>query len=139
LYWDVARKYGIEDCLRKNVGWIIQGEQGDRKVQGNKYRLDAPRLWVFNIIDSKGYQLNYHEMVGFCNKWGLTPVPLIVDGVQLDEISKTIEGWVDFSKGKSRINPEIPREGIVIRSIVKGKKIFSFKVINPDFLLKFDN
>ena len=42
---------------------------------------------------------------------------------------------VELSKGKSVINPKIQREGIVAR--LKEKR-FSFKIINPDFLLKFN-
>ena len=32
----------------------------------------------------------------------------------------------------------IPREGVVVRCIEDGKKVLSFKVINPNFLLKYD-
>ena len=42
---------------------------------------------------------------------------------------------VEYSKGCSILNNKTMREGIVVRSIEKDKFI-SFKVINPEFLLK---
>lgn len=42
---------------------------------------------------------------------------------------------VEYSKGKSLINPDILREGIVVRNYEKN---ISFKVINPEFLLKYE-
>jgi hypothetical protein len=46
----------------------------------------------------------------------------------------TIPEMVEYAKGKS-ILADVPREGIVVRSY---KKMVSFKVINPDFLLKYE-
>ena len=57
---------------------------------------------------------------------------------KLKDIATTVEDMVKYSSGKSRINPKIEREGVVIRCIKNGKKILSFKVINPNFLLKYD-
>lgn len=37
LYWKIAKKYNLEQILRENPTLTIQGEQGDTKVQGNKY------------------------------------------------------------------------------------------------------
>ena len=59
--------------------------------------------------------------------------------IKLSELGSTVQDLVEFSKGKSVINPNIEREGVVIRCIENGNKILSFKVINPEFLLKFDN
>jgi hypothetical protein len=47
------------------------------------------------------------------------------------------------SEGASRLNPQIQREGIVLRPLVEeydedvGGRL-SFKVINPKFLMKYD-
>lgn len=142
LYWRIAEKYGIEKILRENPHLTIQGEQGDTKVQGNKYGIKEPCLWVFNIIDhEKGYHYNIDEMIEFCYKYGLCWVPRLSLSnipVKLSDIGTTVQDVVEFSRGKSRINPSIEREGVVVRCIKNGQKILSFKVINPDFLLKFD-
>lgn len=145
LYWKIAKKYNIEQILRENPTLTIQGEQGDTKVQGNKYDIKEPRFWVFNVIDhERNYHYNYEEMKKFCEDNGLIPVPLVAwesnkTTVPLYKLGSTLQELVEFSKGKSTINNKIHREGVVIRCIENGKKILSFKVINPDFLLEYEN
>ena len=149
LYWRIAKKYNIEQILKENPTLTIQGEQGDTNVQGNKYGITEPTMWVFNIIDhKKHYHYNYEEMLEFCINNNLLVVPLIGKKLnnysnkihcKLSELGSTVQDLVEFSKGKSVINPNIEREGVVIRCIENGNKILSFKVINPEFLLKFDN
>ena len=145
LYWKIAQKYNIEQILRENPTLTIQGEQGDTKVQGNKYGIKEPTMWVFNIIDhEKNYHYGYYEMYDFCEKYKLNIVPFVstipfTDFMycKLSSLGSTVQELVEFSKGKSVI-ADIPREGIVVRCVENGKKLLSFKVINPDFLLKFD-
>lgn len=144
LYWKIAKKYNIEQILRENPTLTIQGEQGDTKVQGNKYGIAEPTMWVFNIIDhEKNYQYDYFEILDFCRKYKLNIVPSIFglsDNFKtlpsLQDIGTTVQELVEFSKGKSILNNKVDREGIIVRCIENGKKILSFKVINPDFLLK---
>lgn len=136
LYWKIAQKYNIEHILRENPTLTIQGEQGDTRVQGNKYGIKEPRLFVFNIIDhEKHYHYNINEILHFCNKYNLEMVPLLFIGV-LSTIGSTVQEVVEFSKGESRL-ANIPREGVVIRCVENGKKLLSFKAINPDFLLRY--
>lgn len=135
LYWKIAKKLKIDELLLSN-NLTIQGELGDMKVQGNKYGISEMKLWVFNVINhSTKYQFNYDEMKKFCDDNGLTTVPL-VKKCKLSEIGTTVNDFVEFSKGKS-VLANIPREGVVIRCVEDGKVIFSFKSINPDFLLAY--
>ena len=139
LYWKIAEKYNIEQTLSKNPDISIQGEQGNTKVQGNKYGINGIRMWVFNIINHKQhYHYDFDEMKEFCDKYGMETVPL-VKKCKLKELGTTVDEIIEFSKGKSLINPKIEREGVVVRCIQNGKKIFSFKAINPNFLLKHEN
>lgn len=146
LYWKIARKYNIEKILKENPTLTIQGEQGDTKVQGNKYGIKEPTLWVFNIIDhERKYHYDYDEMRAFCEIYDLGVVyriPIKVDGEMiinplLSELGTTVSEIIERAKGKSLI-ADIPREGIVVRCIDNGQKILSFKAINPDFLLKYE-
>lgn len=137
LYWKIAKKYNIEQILRDNPHLTIQGEQGDSRIQDNKYGIKEPTLWVFNVIDhEKGYHYNEYEMAYFCHKNGLNVVPYLDNGIRLGALGSTVQELVEFSKGKSTL-ADIPREGIVVRCIENGIKRLSFKVINPDFLLKY--
>ena len=153
LYWRIATKYNIEKILTENPTLTIQGEQGNTNVQKNKYGIKEPTMWVFNIIDhEKDYHYNYTEMADFCNKYNLPIVPIITHTFKLpnsnsevstifpflSDLGSTVHELVEFSKGKSVINPKIEREGVVVRCIENGKKFFSFKVINPNFLIKND-
>lgn len=138
LYWKIAKKYNIEQILRENPTLTIQGEQGDTKVQGNKYGIKEPTMWVFNIIDhEKNYHYNRCEMEQFCHDHNLDIVPL-VETCKLSELGTSVSDLIEFSKGKS-VLANIHREGVVIRCIENGEKILSFKVINPDFLIKYDD
>lgn len=138
LYWKIAKKYNIEQILKENPTLTIQGEQGDTKIQGNKYGIKEPTMWIFNIIDhEKNYHFGYGEIETFCKKYNLNYVPLITD-ITLFKLGSTVQQLVEFSKGKSIINPNVEREGIVVRCIENGKKLLSLKVINPEFLLKYE-
>lgn len=138
LYWIIAEKYNLENVLRKNPNITIQGEQGDTKVQGNKYKLEESKMWVFNIIDhGKNYLYDYDEMVEFCEKHNLDYVSLITK-CKISDIGNSVNDFIEYSKGKS-VLANIPREGVVIRSTINGQKMLSFKVVNPDFLLKYED
>ena len=82
-------------------------------------------------------------MQTFCKCYGLNVVPILgigkysISNPKLSELGSTVQELVEFSKGKS-VLANIQREGIVVRCIENGKKLLSFKVINPEFLLKYN-
>lgn len=146
LYWEIARKYNIEKILREEYRrsgktLTVQGEQGSKLVQKNKYGINEPRFWIFNIIDNQtGIHFNLNEMEKFrydYNKLSGQELELVPVLDTEFKLKSTVAEMVEYSKGKSMINNKIEREGIVVRNIEGGDKI-SFKVINPNFLLKWD-
>jgi len=137
LYWRIAKKYNLEKICKKFPGIVIQGEQGNVGVQGNKYLLEEPKLWIFNVIMPNGKHLGENGIKVFCKNHDLTTVPFIRNCI-LSELGSTVEELVKYSEEKSLVNTKIQREGIVIRCIEDDKKILSFKVINPKFLLKHE-
>jgi hypothetical protein len=58
-------------------------------------------------------------------------------------LDHSVDGLVAFAEGTSVLNPKIHREGVVLRPFAEeydediGGRL-SFKVINPKFLLKYD-
>ena len=54
------------------------------------------------------------------------------------ELNHAIDELVMMSYGKSALNPSTEREGIVMRTADTDGGRLSFKVINPNFLLKYD-
>lgn len=133
-YWRVSEKYNIEKTLRAMIGsyeWIaIQGECIASNVQGNKYHVTEPDLFVFNLIYPTG-RLDSMTAKGICEKNGLQFVPIVdTDYVMPD----TVEEVLEYAHGESKLYPTL-REGIVFRSY-DGK--YSFKAVDPLFLIKYD-
>jgi RNA ligase (TIGR02306 family) len=146
-YLETAKALDIANRLKqykKNTGHdiYIQGEQMGEGIQGNKYGMPKGSfLFVFNVYDitEKRYFSNF-EVKNFCIEYGFTCVPRVYEG---EFIWNNMEEILEFSKGNSLLH-DIPREGIVIRSAKalppeRGMaNQLSFKVINPDFLVKYN-
>ena len=134
-YWSVAKKYKLEEVLHKLIGnneWVaIQGECVAPNVQGNKYHVNEPDLYVFNLIYPNG-RVNSIEAKKTMNDLGLKFVPIIDERVSLK--GKTVNEVLEYATGKSELYNTL-REGIVFRSL-DGKN--SFKAVSPDFLMKHD-
>ena len=137
IYWKVAEKYNLEKILKENPNLTIQGECCDTKIQGNKYGFTDVRFFVFNIINHRtGYQFDSKEMWEFCGRYNLQMVPLL-ELSKLSDIGATVDDFLNYASKNSTL-ANVPREGVVIRCIENGNKIFSFKAINNNFLLKYN-
>lgn len=146
-YWKVARELDVERKLMGEVNKLplnvaLQGELIGMGVQGNKYKLSGLEFRVFNVFDiDKGRNLDYYDFKDVVYNLGLTPVPLVSEDYILP---KTVDEMVEYSKGKSLLNKDSHREGVVLRPLVEEydedlRGRLSFKVINPLFLLKYDD
>ncbi|MDB5348482.1 MAG: ligase [Schlesneria sp.] len=118
----------------------IQGEVIGPGIQKNKYGLDRVDLRVFNIFDIGQYRLIdrsvYLQALVAVELMGVPELgPIVLD--------HTIDQLVELSIGVSTLQSKTQREGIVFRPDVEqfdqdvGGRL-SFKVINPQFLLKYD-
>lgn len=133
-WWTVARQYKLKEALEALIGEaeyaVIQGEVIGEGIQGNKYGIKGYDFYVFNIVFPAGSCSN--ELIQYLtNNVGLKAVPLVSRNFRLKD---TIAECVEMAKGKSVLK-DIQREGIVVRNNEKG---LSFKIINPDFLLKYE-
>ena len=140
-WWEVTRKLKLKDILMKiETPILCQAENMGPKIQGNKYKLIEPDIYVFNLIVN-GKRQPWSDLVKFCNENNLKTVPLICDSfIPAKEIGKKIDcafdthevvNWMlEYSKGKSLLFNR-NREGIILR--LKSDPHVSFKVINPDF------
>ena len=130
-FWSVAEKYNIEEVLHKLIGdneWVaIQGECIASNVQGNKYKVTEPDLYVFNLIYPSG-RVGSVEAKKIVDKYGLKFVPIIDEAADIKGMSEVL----DYATGKSQLYDTL-REGIVFRSL-DGKQ--SFKAVSPEFLIK---
>ena len=134
-YWTVAKKYNIEEVLHKFIGdneWVaIQGECVASNVQGNKYHVTEPDLYVFNLIYPTG-RADSLEAKKIVSEYGLKFVPVIDEFVSIKGMS--VNEVLDYATGNSQLYNTL-REGIVFRSL-DGKQ--SFKAVSPKFLMKYD-
>lgn len=135
IYWDLAFKYNIEDFLKSymqihtELKWVcIQGE-GVGTVQGNPLKLKEDDLYVFNFKDSENGRWSSEQGKALVETWGMKWVPILGQTTLPD----TMEEMKATAEGKSVVNPEVDREGIVYRSL-DGKE--SFKNVSNIYLLK---
>jgi RNA ligase (TIGR02306 family) len=141
----VARGLRLEEKLRAAGGRLggdlaIQAEVIGPGIQKNKYALPAVTLRVFNVLNLASYRLLDHtESLAVLTEMELESVPQL-GTLTLDH---TVDELVAFAEGASVLNPKIQREGVVLRPLAEeydediGGRL-SFKVINPKFLLKYD-
>jgi hypothetical protein len=146
-FWKAAIESDIENKLRqsgmKNVA--IQGELIGTGIQGNKYGLSGLEVWFFQVFDiDKQEYLSLYDFTWLMNVLELKHVPIISANYTL---CNSVDELVELSKGKSAL-AKVPREGIVIRPVKEVQDFdfnslhrsrLSFKVINPDFLLKYED
>ena len=138
-WWSIAESLQIERILKTyNFDLCVQGEIVGPGVQGNKYGLANLDFYVFNVWDitTQSY-LPYSTTKHFCEYNNLKMVPIVGEDIT---IPATVPEIVEMAKGKSILNPKVHREGLVIRTmnVLPNGEPVSFKAINPDFLLKYD-
>lgn len=138
--WNVARRNNLEDVLREQSNNLaIQGEIIGNGINMNRYQQIGQDIYIFSIYDITSHRFYTHDELGmFCEKYHLKMVPEVERATLGDDIDQIVE----MAKGKSALNPKIPREGIVFRPLTEEKDPdigrLSFKAINPDYLLKYD-
>lgn len=138
--WKLALSLGLEEKLRKIGSNIaLQGEIYGESIQKNKLKKKGHHFALFNVynIDTEQY-FNYEGLIGMAKLLKIETVPILTDS---HIISDSIQEYVEMSKIRSTICPEVWAEGIVIRPLTErsftGERV-SFKSINPNFLLKYE-
>lgn len=140
LYWQVAKNHDLAKILlslNKNIA--IQGEVIGPSLQKNRYALSEHTIKVYDVFDiDKHCYLNRSFLEELALSLGLELVPLLGDYV----IDEDLNALIDLSIGTSMLNPKVQREGIIIRPLIECQDEelgrLSFKVINPNYLLKYE-
>lgn len=134
-YWKIATKHNIEKSLIDFANYngyntiVLQGEIVGNGIQGNKYGISGLRFFAFNLVVD-GVSLPTEKMIPILNNMGIEIVPVLEGNWTLPG---TIDEAVQFANGKSVLANTL-REGVVVRNYEKG---ISFKIISPEFLLKW--
>lgn len=116
-YWKAARNSNLTSIIQ-TLGPIsaIYGELCGPSIQKNIYRLNDHKVFVFDIKDS-GKWMGWDEFKSFTEIHSLQTAPILFVGKLKDFLNgKSIQ---ESSNGKSLINPEALREGIVVKPVTE--------------------
>lgn len=134
--WIVAKKYDLPNKLKflgKNIA--IQGELLSPGVQGNSYNFKDIDVRFFTAYDiDNGRRLTFEGLETLTSHLKVKMVPVLEKSYILPH-ENLVEHMLQYAEGKSILNPNIEREGIVVRGL---DKTFSFKAISNVFLLNHD-
>ena len=132
-FWQAVANLGLREKMEQlGRRLAVQGELIGPGIQKNRYQLKKQQLFVFNVFDIEqfGY-LEKEEMNSVCQTLGLEVVPFI-DNLKVPD---TIDEILEFAQGKSVLNSQTEREGLVwVHG--SGKDRISFKTISNKFLAK---
>jgi RNA ligase (TIGR02306 family) len=141
FYSEIAQRFDIEAVMRKTdlKSFAIQGEIVGPKVSKNPLKLKDLDFFIFHVFDIDNQQyLDWTSTKILAEEMGMKVVPSIHDHFVIDG-DTTVETILEMADGKSLINKDKRREGIVVRSRDLQKRQFgkvSFKAISNRYLLK---
>jgi RNA ligase (TIGR02306 family) len=146
-YWKVARNLDLENkLLALGTNIALQGELIGEGIQSNKYKIRAQTCTFFNAFNIDTHEhLGFEELKTLLTQLDLTMVPILSTTYLLEN---NIDAIVKMATIKSTLNKDVWAEGIVIRPLLSQSEFeemkksgvgrFSFKAINPEFLLKYE-
>ncbi len=136
IYWDMAFKYDIEAHLKEYLEQnpdcpyvCIQGESVG-SVQGNPLKLAEDDFYCFNFIDGRVGRVDSVTGRDIVAAWNIKWVPILDTNYMMPA---DMEEFKEFATAKSVVNPNVLREGIVLRDPTND---FSFKNVSREYLLK---
>jgi RNA ligase (TIGR02306 family) len=132
-FWKVARELQIEEKLSEyGRNLAIQGELIGEGIQGNPYNIKGHTVRFFNVfdIDSQTYYGLPMFLALFEHQLKLETVPFLTNLTM--KLPQTIDECLAFADGKSALNQNFDREGVVFRTMDRN---ISFKAISNKFLL----
>jgi hypothetical protein len=136
IYWDMAFKYNIENKLLgylqryPDVNYVcVQGESVG-SVQGNPLKLNEDQFFAFNFIDSVHGRFDSCTGRDICHLMDIPWVPILDTQFMMPT---DMEEFKQMATAPSVINPNVMREGIVLRDPTND---FSFKNVSREYLLK---
>jgi RNA ligase (TIGR02306 family) len=132
-FWKVARELDLENKLKsisKNI--CIQGELIGEGIQGNPYKIKGHTVKFYTAFDiNEQKRISFIQFMELLRRMDLESVPVLRQNGEF-KLPETIGDMLNFAEGKSVLNPDTEREGLVIRSI---DGTISFKVISNKFLI----
>ena len=133
--WRMAKVLELKDKMTKHGKNIaLQGELIGAGINGNLYGLSDHKLYFFTGYDiDKGRRMFFDELEWVLFGLDLQMVPVLEKyGFVIPNESNIVDYMLKYAEGKSVLNMEVDREGVVVRGL---EKEFSFKAISNTYLL----
>jgi RNA ligase (TIGR02306 family) len=133
--WRMAKMLELKEKmtkLGKNIA--LQGELVGAGINGNLYGMSDHKLYFFTGYDiDKGRRMFFDELEWVLFGLQLQMVPVLEKyGFVIPNEGNIVDYMLRYAEGKSVLNMEVDREGVVVRGL---EKEFSFKAISNTYLL----
>jgi RNA ligase (TIGR02306 family) len=132
-FWKVARELDLENKM-KSTGRNIcfQGELIGEGIQGNPYKIKGQTVKFYTGFDiDKQIRISFVNFVVMLQEMDLGYVPVLNQGFGF-QLPETVGDMLNYAEGKSALNSDTEREGVVVRSM---DGTISFKAISNKFLI----
>ena len=134
------------ESLKELLGFnfAVQGELCGPGINGNNYKLNDFKFFVFDIfnIDEQKY-LSPEEEIEVTKSVNLSHVPVLKMDKKINWVTTygismigSLGGMLTYADGESMIADNVRREGLVFKS--NESERFTFKVISNAWLLKYE-
>jgi len=133
--WRMANVLQLKEKMTKHGKNIaLQGELIGAGINGNLYGLSDHKLYFFTGYDiDKGRRMFFDELEWVLFGLQLQMVPVLEKyGFVIPNESNIVDYMLKYAEGKSVLNMEVDREGVVVRGL---EREFSFKAISNTYLL----
>ena len=137
-FWKVASQY--EETLlnfhnKTGRSFALQGELIGQGIQGGSYKINGQKLYIFDMYDiDYQFYLVSSARRSFVDQFGMNNIPLI-DTITFTKVEDFhIETILALSEGKSFLNENTEREGVVFKCANNGS--VSFKCVSNRWLIK---
>jgi RNA ligase (TIGR02306 family) len=133
--WRMANVLQLKEKMTKHGKNIaLQGELIGAGINGNLYGLSDHKLYFFTGYDiDKGRRMFFDELEWVLFGLQLQMVPVLEKyGFVIPNEGNIVDYMLRYAEGKSVLNMEVDREGVVVRGL---EKEFSFKAISNTYLL----
>ena len=133
-FWKVARELDLETKMKflgKNI--CFQGELIGEGIQGNPYKIKGQTVRFYTGFDiDKQVRIPFMEFAVLLQTLKLEYVPVLNEDYGF-LFPDSVEDMLKYAEGKSALNPNTEREGVVVRTM---DGTISFKAISNKFLLQ---
>ena len=143
----INEKYDILNKLKaygKNIA--IQGELYGMAINNNRHHRNDVELAVFDVYDiDKRCYISHNRVNDLCFQFVIPMVDIVMFNNEPYEnkplISTEVEQWIELANAqryKGSNKKELQAEGIVVKTSDDKSPYISFKVISPEFLVKYN-